>query len=200
MEQWVVQIRRNLKAARDKQKSYADLKRTYKEFKFGDHVYLQLKPNRISLKVGSYAQLAPKVCGPFEVLDKIETMAYRISFPANMRAHNVFHVSLLKKYAHDPNHIFDWNVIQVEPEEEFQVEPMCIINQKETALWNKAIGQVKVQWKNLRPNEATWKLEEAMGEAYPFLFSFEDTEDDVVLRGRGCNTPILTLGYICLNM
>ena len=51
-----------------------------------------------------------------------------------MRAHNVFHVSLFKKYVHDPNHVIDWNVIQVEHEGEFQVEPICILDQKETML------------------------------------------------------------------
>ena len=61
-------------------------------------------------------------------------VAYRIAFPANMRAHNVFHVSLCKKYVHDPIHIIDWNVIQVEPKGEFQVEPMHILNKKVTLL------------------------------------------------------------------
>ena len=87
-----------------------------------------------------------------------------------MRAHDVFHVSLLKKYVHDPNHINDWNVIQVEPKGEFQVEPMCILDRKETTLHNQAIGQVKVQWKHQDLNEAVWELEEVMREAYPFLF------------------------------
>ena len=54
-------------------------------------------------------------CGPFEVLDRIGPIAYRISFPTNIRSHNVFLVSFIKKYVHDPNHIIDWNVIQVEP-------------------------------------------------------------------------------------
>ena len=62
-----------------------------------------------------------------------------------MRAHNIFHVSFLKKYVHDSNHIVDWNVIQVEPEGVFQGELMCIHDWKETMLWNQVIGHVKVQ-------------------------------------------------------
>lgn len=53
-----------------------------------------------------------------------------------MRAHNVFHVSLIKKYVHDPNHITNWDVIQVAPEGEFQEEPVCILDKKTRTLRN----------------------------------------------------------------
>ena len=55
---------------------------------------------------------------------------------ASTRAHNVFHVSLLKKYVHDPNHVINWDVIQVEPEGEFQIELMHILNMKVIMLCN----------------------------------------------------------------
>ena len=54
---------------------------------------------------------APKYCDPFEVIDMIGLVSLRISLPVNMRDHNIFHISLLKKYVHDPNHMIDWNVI-----------------------------------------------------------------------------------------
>ena len=71
-----------------------------REFSVGDHVYLRVRENKISLKLGSCAKLSPRYCGSFEV-------AYKLSFPASTRAHNVFHVSFLKKYIHDPNHMID---------------------------------------------------------------------------------------------
>ena len=71
---------------------------------------------------------------------------------ANIKDHNVFHVSLLKKFEHDPNHIIDWNVIQVEPKGEFQVEPMYVFDKKVTLLWIRSIRQVKMQWKHLGPD------------------------------------------------
>lgn len=115
MEQQMVKIRYNLKTAQGRHKRYIDLKRTHKEFEVEDHVYLRVNPKKSSLKIKSFAKLEPRYsCGPFKVLDRIGPIAYRISFPTNMRAHNVFHVSLLKKYVHDPNHVVDWNVIQVE--------------------------------------------------------------------------------------
>ena len=91
------------------------------------------------MKLGSYSKLAPRYCGPFVVLDIVGPVCYRIALPINMRDHNVFHVSLLKKYVHDPNHVINWNVIQVEPEGEFQVDPICILEWKETMLQNQAI-------------------------------------------------------------
>jgi hypothetical protein len=111
MEQQVVQIRKNMKISQDRQKSYIDRKRTPREFKVGDHVYLKVIPRKSSLRVGSYTKLEPRYCGPFEVLDRVGPVAYRIALPPTVKAHNVFHVSLLNKYVHDANHIIDCSMI-----------------------------------------------------------------------------------------
>ena len=70
-----------------------------------------------------------------------------------------------------------WNVIQVEPEGDFQVEPHCIIDRREIFLQNRTIGQIKVQWKHLSPDEATWELESHMWEADPIMFQEESKEN-----------------------
>jgi hypothetical protein len=136
MEQQVIQIKQNLKTAQDRQKSYADRKRTHREFKTGDHVYLRIRPRKSSLRIGAWAKLAPRYCGPFEIIDRVGPVAYRLALPPTVKAQIFFHVSLLKKYVHDSNHIIDWSVIQVEPEGEFMLEPQCILDRKETSLRN----------------------------------------------------------------
>jgi hypothetical protein len=107
MEDQVVKIKQNLKVARDRQKFYVDKNRTVREFKVGEHVLLKVTPKKISLKLGICTKLAPRFCGPFEILDRIGPVAYMFALPASMNVHNVFHVSLLKKYVHDPNHVID---------------------------------------------------------------------------------------------
>jgi hypothetical protein len=66
--------------------------------------------------MGDCAKLAPRNCGPFEILDRVGPVSYRLALPPTVKEHNVFHVSLWKKYVHDSNHIIDWFVIQVEPD------------------------------------------------------------------------------------
>jgi hypothetical protein len=89
-----------------------------------------------SLKLGSYAKLVARFCGPFEILERIGPVSYMIALPASMSIHNVFHVSLLKKYMPDANHVIDWNVIQVEQEGTFQVHLVHILDRKVKQLWN----------------------------------------------------------------
>jgi hypothetical protein len=70
-----------------------------------------VNPKKSSLKLGSCTKLVARFCGPFEILDRIGPVAYMLALLASMNVHNVFHVSLLKKYVHDPNHVIDWHLI-----------------------------------------------------------------------------------------
>jgi hypothetical protein len=133
MEEKMLKIKQNLKAAQDRQKSYADKNRTHREFKVGDHVFLKVKANRSSLRLGNCSKLAARFCGPFEILERIGPVAYMLALPASMTVHNVFHISLLKKYIPDANHVIDWNVIQVEQEGVLQVHRCAYWTGKESS-------------------------------------------------------------------
>jgi hypothetical protein len=119
MESMVRKVQKNLKEAQDRHKNYADQKRRHLEFQVGDHVYLKVKAQRSSLKIGNCAKLAPRFCGPFNILARIGPVAYQLALPANLKIHNVFHVSLLNIYVHEPTHMIDLNLVQVELEGEF---------------------------------------------------------------------------------
>jgi len=133
-------------------------------------LYLKVKDRKISLKLENCSKLAPRLYGPFEILAQIGPVAYQLALPTNLRIHNVFHVSLLKKYVHDPTHMIDWILVQVEPKVEFQVEPLHILDWREIAHRNRVIAQVKVKWKHFSPEEDTWELEGDLRKSHPILF------------------------------
>jgi len=88
---------------------YVDKIRTYREFKFSEHVFSEVNAKRSSVTLGSCANLLGIQYRPFEVLDKIGPIAYMMAFLTSMKIHNVFHVSLFKKYVPHHNHVIDWD-------------------------------------------------------------------------------------------
>ena len=78
MEQEVTNIMQNLRASQDRQKIYADKHRVHRYFSVGDHVYQRVRPRNSSLKLGSCVKISPRYCGPFEVLERIQSVSYRL--------------------------------------------------------------------------------------------------------------------------
>lgn len=100
----------------------------------------------------------------------IEPVPFELALPPNIKARIFFHVSLLKKYVYEYNHIIDWNMIQGEPKGYLQVKPMHILDRKVTMLENQDIGYVKVQWTHYGPEDVTWEMEYVIWEEYPHFF------------------------------
>jgi hypothetical protein len=116
-----MEIKKNLKASQDGKKIYTDKNILFRDFNVGEHVFLKVKAKISSLRLGSLLKLTERYRGPFEILENIGSVAYMLAFPASMRVHNVFHVSLLNKYVLQINHTIDWNVIHVEHKGDFRV-------------------------------------------------------------------------------
>jgi len=106
------------------------------------------------------------------VSDRIGPIAYQLVLPVHIKVHNVFHVSILKRYVHDNTHVIDWHILQVELEGDFLPKPLRMLERREIVLRNRVICQVKVQWQHFTPKEETWEKEEGIRAAYPALFSY----------------------------
>ena len=86
-------IRDRLRAAQSRQKSYADNRRRSLEFQVGDHVFLRVAPTKGVIRFGVRGKLNPRYISPFEILERIGEVAYRLALPPTLsRVHNVFHV------------------------------------------------------------------------------------------------------------
>ena len=158
-------------ASQSRQKSYADPKRRNVEFQVGDYVFLRVSPWKGVRRFGKKGKLSPRFVGPFEILERIGQVAYRLALPSALSAvHNVFHVSALRRYVSDVSHILSYEDLELEPDLSFEEQPVQILDRKDKVLRNKTIPLVKVLWRNNKVEEATWELESDMQSQYPELF------------------------------
>ena len=120
-------IQKHLLTAQIRQKSYADRQRRPLEFEVGDHVFLKVMPKRGVARFGKRGKLAPMYIRPFEVLERVSTIVYRLALPPSLSGvHKVFHVSMLRKYTPDPAHAVDWGEITVDTYRTFEEAPMRV--------------------------------------------------------------------------
>jgi hypothetical protein len=107
MEEKLMKIKKNLKVAQDQQKIYTNKGIIHKEFIVGDHVFIKVKAKRSFVKLGNCAKMETRYFGPFEILEKIGHVTYMLALHASMCIHNAFHVSFLKKFVLNANHVID---------------------------------------------------------------------------------------------
>ena len=169
-------IRQYLLTGQSRQKSYADMRRRSLEFEVGDHVFLKVMPKRGVVRFGKRRKLSPRFIGPFEILERIGTVAYRLVLPPSMSGvHEVFHVSMLRKYTPDPAHVVDRGQIEVDTDGTFEEGPVCIVDSRDQVLRRKTVRLVRVLWRHYGVEESTWEREDTMRATYPFLFRDEGT-------------------------
>ncbi|XP_074288330.1 uncharacterized protein LOC141613488 [Silene latifolia] len=124
-------IRQKMRAAQDRQKSYTDLKRNDIEFVVGDKMLLKVSPMRGVVRFGNKGKLSLKHIGPYEILDRVGEVAYRLALPPALdRVHNIFHVSQLRKYVSDPTHVLEPEHIEIDEQLSYVKEPKEILIEK----------------------------------------------------------------------
>ncbi|GKB29477.1 putative reverse transcriptase domain-containing protein [Tanacetum coccineum] len=159
----VVLIKEKLKAARDHQKSYADDRRKPLEFEVGDKVLLKVSPWKGVMRFGKKGKLAPRYVGPFEILERIGLVAYRLRLPNKLsEVHDTFHVSNLKKYLADANLHVPLDEIEVDKTLHFVEKPVEIMDREVKTLKRSKIPIDKVHWNSKRSPEFTWEREDHM--------------------------------------
>ncbi|GKB50433.1 putative reverse transcriptase domain-containing protein, partial [Tanacetum coccineum] len=168
----IVQIKSRIQAARDRQKSYADVRRKPLEFQVGDKVMLKVSPWKGVIRFGKRGKLNPRYIGPFRIIAKVGTVAYRLELPEKLsRVHSTFHVSKLKKCMADEPLAIPLDEIQVDDKLNFIEEPIEIMDREVKRLKQSRIPIVKVRWNSRRGPEFTWEQEDQMQKKYPHLFA-----------------------------
>ncbi|GKC95121.1 putative reverse transcriptase domain-containing protein [Tanacetum coccineum] len=157
-----------LKATRDRQKSYADNRRKQLEFEVGDWVMLKVSPWKGVIRFGKKGKLAPRYVGPFEILERIGPVAYRLRLPEELSGvHDTFHVSNLKKCLADASLHVSLDEIKVDKTLRFVEEPVEIMDREVKRLKRSRISLMKVCWNSKRGPEFTWEHEDYMKSKYP---------------------------------
>ena len=109
-------------------------------------------------------KLSPRFIGPYEVTGKVGPVAYRLTLPLDLeKIHNVFHVSMLRRYRSDPSHVVSSETIELRPDLSYEEEPLEILAREVKKLRNKKLPLIKVLWRNHKTEELLGKVKKRCG-------------------------------------
>ena len=169
-------IRQRLLTAQSRQKSYDYVRRRPLEFEVRDHVFLKVMPKRGVVRFDKRGKLLPRFILPFEILERVGTVAYRLALPPSMSGvHEVFYISMLRRYTPDPAHVVDLGEIEVDTDRTFEEGLVCIMDSQDQVLRRKIVRLVRVLWRHHGVEESTWERNDMMRATYHFLFRDEGT-------------------------
>jgi hypothetical protein len=139
----------NLKVVKSRQQTYANKRRQPLEFEVGNHVYLRVLLMKAMKRFGVKEKLAPHCIGPFHILKKCGTMAYKLDLPPSLaRVHDIFHVLQFKKCLKAPMDVMLPKVIPLEADLSYPDHPIQVFDQKDRVTRHKIIKFFKIQWRN----------------------------------------------------
>ncbi|KAL4369156.1 hypothetical protein GQ457_05G022990 [Hibiscus cannabinus] len=157
---------------------------------FGDKVFLQVSPWKKVLRFGKKRKLSPRYISPFEVIEKVGSEASRLALPPKFHnIHNVFHVSMLRRYRSDPSHVLELEEVEFDSNLLYKEEVVQNFDREVNRLRNKNFSLVKAIWINHKVEEAMWESEETMRTQYSYLFDDgKNSRTNSLLRGESCHT------------
>ncbi|GJR41910.1 hypothetical protein Tco_1310013 [Tanacetum coccineum] len=159
-------------AARDRQRSYANVRRKPLEFQVGNRVMLKVSPRKGIFRFRKRGKLNPRYIRPFKILDRIGRVAYKLELPEELSTiHNTFHVSNLKKCLSDKSLIIPMKELQLDDKLNFVEEPVEVMDCEIKQLKRSRIPIIKVRWNSKRGPEFKWEREYKIHAKYPHLFS-----------------------------
>ncbi|GJZ94846.1 putative reverse transcriptase domain-containing protein [Tanacetum coccineum] len=152
----IVQIKSRIQAARDRKKSYANIRRKPMVFQVGDRVMLKVSPWKGVVRFGKRGKLNPRYVGPFKVIERVGTVAYKLELPQQLsQVHNTFHVSNLKKCLSDESLVILLEELRVDDKLHFMEEPMEVMDREIKQLKRSRIPIIMVRWNSKRGPEFT---------------------------------------------
>ncbi|GJZ07701.1 putative reverse transcriptase domain-containing protein [Tanacetum coccineum] len=167
----IVQIRQHLQAARDRQRSYANVRRKTLKFQVGDRVMLKVSPRKGVIRFGKRGKLNPQYIGPFKILKKVSPVAYILELPEELsNVHSTFHVSNLQKCLSDESLVIPMKKLRLDDKLNFAEEPVEIMDREVKQLRQSCIPIIKVKWNSKSGPEFTWECEDQIRAKYPHLF------------------------------
>ncbi|GJS37946.1 putative reverse transcriptase domain-containing protein [Tanacetum coccineum] len=159
------------RTARDRQRSYPNVRRRPLEFQIGDRVMLKVSPQKGVIRFGKRGKLNPRYIGPFKILDRVGPVAYKLELPEELsKVHSTFHVSNLEKCLSDESLIIPMKELRLDDKLNFMEEPIEIMDREVKQLRQSRIPIVKVRWNSKRGPEFKWEHEDQIRAKYPHLF------------------------------
>nr|GEW69556.1 putative reverse transcriptase domain-containing protein [Tanacetum cinerariifolium] len=169
-----------MQAARDRQKSYADLKRKPMKFQVGDKVMHNVSPWKGVVRFGKRGKLNPRYVRPFKVLERVRDVSYKLDLLEELSiVHNTFHVSNLKKCPDDEPLAVPLDGLHFDDKLHFIEKPVEIVDREVKRLKRSRIPLVKVRWTSKRGPEFTWEREDQFRKKYPHIFAMTASTSSV---------------------
>ncbi|XP_027158315.1 microtubule-associated protein 70-1-like [Coffea eugenioides] len=191
---WNEMLRDNLLKAQNRMKQFVDKGRTERSFSIGDSVYLKLQPYRqSSVALRRNLKLSSKYYGPYKIVQKVGSAAYKLELPEDSTIHPVFHVSLLKPSTKGVSPTQDLPLTTENGQ--VKIAPESILATREVVRKRQKVLQVLVKWLNLTPDDSTWEDASVLRSQFP-NFQFNPSQRIIPMKRQAKNVSSCVAAWL----